>query len=64
MLNVDAVGRNVRNINVLEENIRNKAGGVGITLDARTVLGVQYDRVGEGYIGHVVVGLSAYGADG
>ena len=64
MLDVDTVNRDVLHANVFEENVRDEAGGVGVTLDARAIFGVQHDGVLEGDVGHIVEGLAADGADG
>jgi hypothetical protein len=63
LLNVDAVDIYIRDVYVLEENVRYEACGVGVAFDACAVLGVQYDGVGKGDVGDVVVRLSADRAD-
>jgi hypothetical protein len=63
LLNVDAVNIYIRDAYVLEKNVRYEACGVGVAFDACAVLGVQYDGVGEGDVGDVVVRLSAHGAN-
>ena len=64
LLDVDTVNRNVLYTDVLEKDVVNVSSGVLISLDARTVLGVQNDRVAEHHVGDVVVRLAADRANG
>jgi hypothetical protein len=64
LLDVDTVDRNILHADVLEKNVGDEAGGVGVALDARAVFGVQHNRVLEGDVGHVVERLTTDGTDG
>jgi hypothetical protein len=55
LLNVDTVNGSILDTDVLKQDVGNQAGSVGIGLDACTILCVQYNRIGEGDICHVVV---------
>lgn len=55
LLDINSVDGYVLNANVLEKNIGDEAGSVRVRLDAGSVLSVQNDRVGEGYVGDIVV---------
>jgi hypothetical protein len=64
LLNVDAVLRYIRNANIFVKDVRYEASSVGVAFDARAVLSIEDDGVGEGDVCDVVVGLAADGADG
>ena len=55
LLDINSVDGYVLNANVLEKDIGDEAGSVRVRLDAGSVLSVQNDRVGEGYVGNIVV---------
>ena len=55
LLDINSVDGYVLNANVLEKDIGDEAGSVRVRLYAGSVLSVQNDRVGEGYVGNIVV---------
>jgi hypothetical protein len=55
LLDVDAVDGDVLNADVLEKDVGNKTGGVGVRLDASSILGIEDDGIGKGDVRHVVV---------
>lgn len=55
LLDVDAVDGDILHTDIFEQDVGYETSGIGIRLDAHSVLGVENDGVGEGYVSHVVV---------
>lgn len=55
LLNINTIDGNVGDGNVFKEDVGNETSRVRITLDACTVLSVEHDGVGEGYVCDIVI---------
>jgi hypothetical protein len=63
LLNIDTIDVDVRDLNIAVLDIGDVAGSVGVGLDSRTILAVEYFAVLEQNIGNVVVALRERSGD-
>ena len=64
LLDINAIRTDILDLDVAVGDARDVARGPGVRLDARAILVVQHLAVFEEDVGDIVVGLSAYAADG